>query len=312
MENAAAVVRGQSHGAEYIASLSPSCRGSVSASLTRAATLDAGHATDGKSHPWHRRPPATLLALRATLAEGFAVSSANASLSAVRGSLKLAWLSGDLSQDDYARRMESLKNVQGESAPGRALNAVEVRKLFAAAASGNSPAASARDAALLAMLYGLGLRRAEAATVELDDYVNVTGTLRVMGKGRRERLVYATNGAAAALNAWLEIRGTEAGPILAPVTKAGDVLAGKGMTGQAIAARIRRLSVDAGLGKIGPHVLRRSFATQLLAGGNDLAAVADCMGHANTNTTRIYDRRGESSKLAAVATLAVPYVSPGA
>ena len=52
-------------------------------------------------------------------------------------------------------------------------------------------------------------------------------------------------------------------------------------------------------------------ATQLLSSGNDLAAVADCMGHANTNTTRIYDRRGESFKLAAVATLAVPYVSPG-
>ena len=246
------------------------------------------------------------------MADQYAVATANASLAAVRGSLKLAWLSGDLSQDDYARRMESLKNVQGESAPGRALNAVEVGKLFAAAASGNSPAASARDAALLAMLYGLGLRRAEAATVELDDYGNVTGTLCVMGKGRRERLVYATNGTAAALTAWLKLRGTEDGPILAPVTKAGDVLAGKGMTGQAIAARIRRLSELAGLGKIGPHVLRRSFATQLLSGGNDLAAVADCMGHANTNTTRIYDRRGESSKMAAVATLAVPYVSPGA
>ena len=159
----------------------------------------------------HRRPPATLLALRSNLAEGFAPATANASLSAVRGSLKLAWLSGDLSQDNYARRMESLKNVQGKSAPGRALNAVEVGKLFAAAASGNSPAASARDAALLAMLYGLGLRRAEAATVELDDYGNVTGTLCVMGKGRRERLVYATNGTAAALNAWLKIRGTEDG-----------------------------------------------------------------------------------------------------
>ena len=130
----------------------------------------------------HRRPPATLLALRSNLAEGFAPATANASLSAVRGSLKLAWLSGELSQDNYARRMESLKNVQGKSAPGRALNAVEVGKLFAAAASGNSPAASARDAALLAMLYGLGLRRAEAATVELDDYGNVTGTLCVMGK----------------------------------------------------------------------------------------------------------------------------------
>ena len=163
-------------------------------------------------------------------------------------------------------------------------------------------AASARDAALLAMLYGLGLRRAEAATVELEAFTAATGTLRVMGKGRRERLVYATNGTAAALNAWLKIRGTEVGPILAPVTKAGTVHAGKGMTGQAIAARIRRLSVLAGLGKIGPHVLRRSYATQLLAGGNDLAAIADCMGHANTNTTRIYDRRGESSKLAAVAT----------
>ena len=57
-------------------------------------------------------------------------------------------------------------------------------------------------------------------------------------------------------------------------------------------------------------MLQRSFATHLLAAGNDLAVMAGCMGHARTDTTRIYDRRGEEAKRAAAATLAVPYRKP--
>ena len=84
------------------------------------------------------------------------------------------------------------------------------------------------------------------------------------------------------------------------------------MTGQAIAYRTARRGEQAGLCKLSPHVLCRSFATQLLAGGNDLAVTADLMGHARTDTTRLYDRRGEDAKRQAAATLSVPYVAPGA
>ena len=63
--------------------------------------------------------------------------------------------------------------------------------------------------------------------------------------------------------------------------------------------------------KVSPHMLRRSFATSLLSAGNDLSVTADLMGHARTDTTRLYDRRGESAKRAAASTISVPYVRPG-
>ncbi len=83
------------------------------------------------------------------------------------------------------------------------------------------------------------------------------------------------------------------------------------MSLQAIGKRVAVLGARAGLGKVGPHVLRRSFAAELLRAGNDLAVTADLMGHARTDTTRLYDRRGEDAMRAAASTIRVPYVAPG-
>ena len=84
------------------------------------------------------------------------------------------------------------------------------------------------------------------------------------------------------------------------------------MSLRAIGKRVQVLGTRAGLGKVSPHMLRRSFATSLLSAGNDLSVTADLMGHARTDTTRLYDRRGESAKRAAASTISVPYVRPGA
>ncbi len=84
------------------------------------------------------------------------------------------------------------------------------------------------------------------------------------------------------------------------------------MSGQAIAYRVGVRAARARLGKLAPHSLRRSFATQLLAAGNDLAVTADLMGHSRIDTTRLYDRRGEDAKRDATDTITVPYVRPRA
>ena len=113
------------------------------------------------------------------------------------------------------------------------------------------------------------------------------------------------------MSAWIAVRGTEDGPLFRPVNKGGRVIAG-GMSLRAIGKRVQVLGARAGLGKVSPHMLRRSFATSLLSAGNDLSVTADLMGHARTDTTRLYDRRGESAKRAAASTISVPYVRPGA
>lgn len=312
-ERAAIAATTNTPAAAHVAGLAPGSRASVAASLHRAARLaTATDHADGLAYPWHRRPAPSLAKLRADLGDRFAVATANASLAAVRGALRAAWLAGDLDRDGYERRTAALRRVRGHAAPGRALTPAQARKLFAAAAADRNRAAGARDAALLALLYGLGLRRAEAAALDMDDLDPDAGTLRVRGKGRRDRLAHlGMNGAAAAVDAWLAVRGSGPGPFLRAVGKGGRVGTG-GMSLRAVGKRVAVLGGRAGLGTVSPHVLRRSFGTGLLAAGNDLATVADCMGHASTDTTRNhYDRRGEDAKRAAMATLPVPYVEPG-
>ena len=143
--------------AAHVASLALAGRASVASSLHRAARLAAGseHA-DGLAYPWHRRPPTTLAALRAALADRYAVATANASVNAIRGALRAAWLSGDMDRAMLERSLAALRQVRGNAAPGRALSPVEVRELFEAAAGDRNHAAGARDAALLALAYGGG------------------------------------------------------------------------------------------------------------------------------------------------------------
>src|SRR5262245_28405987 len=108
----------------------------------------------------------------------------------------------------YSRRHGNSGNGCRDVSPGvsprqgRALAFGELRALFAACAADPS-LRGWRDAAMLTVLCGGGLRRAEVVSLDLADYDNETGTLTVHGKGRKERAVYATNGTHEALAAWL-------------------------------------------------------------------------------------------------------------
>ena len=299
-------------GALHLRTIAEGSRRSVASSLHRAARIAVGHPHgDGVAFPWHRATGATLGAVRAGLADSFAPSTANASLAAIRGALRQAWINGEISREGMERRYAALKAVRGQSAPGRALNAAEVAKLFTACAKDTNRAAGARDSGLLAGLYGLGLRRAEAAAATLEDLDLSAGRWRIHGKGRRQRWAFlGMNGVRAAVEGWLRHRGTEPGPLFAPVIRSGRVIAGAGMTGEAIRLRVALRAREAGLGRLAPHALRRSFATALLGAGNDLSVTASLLGHARTDTTRLYDRRGEDAAKAAAATIPVPYRAP--
>ncbi|HHC08247.1 MAG TPA: hypothetical protein ENK55_05985, partial [Actinobacteria bacterium] len=133
-----------------------------------------------------------------------------------------------------------------------------------------------RDRALLELLYGAGLRVAEAAALRVDE---VGGEfLTVVGKGRRSRSVPLGRPVRAALDAYLE-RGRPA--LVAPAS--GDAL-WLGVRGAPLGERgIRRVVADR-LGTF-PHALRHSFATHLLEGGADLRAVQELLGHADLGTT---------------------------
>ena len=259
---------------------------------------------------WHELRFAHVAALRSQLADRYAPATANKYLSAIRRTCRQGWLLGLMPGEDY-HRIAAVENVKGSRLPaGRALDGGEIGALFAACADGT--AAGARDAAAFALMFGCGLRRSEAAAVGVEDFDAATGALRIIGKGNRERTVYATNGGRAAVDAWIAIRGEAPGPLLAPVSKSGTIAAGAGMTPHALMKRLQRRSRGAAIAACTPHDLRRSFVSSALGSGADLAMVQALAGHASPVTTARYDRRPEAAKLAAAPLVHVPYHAPAA
>ena len=148
-----------------------------------------------------------------------------------------------------------------------------------------------RDRAILELFYASGLRLSELVAIDLED-VNMSGRMvRVMGKGRKERLLPFNQSAAAAIRAWMKDRAV----IRAARRKRepGDPLfvnyRGTRLTDRSVDRLLRRYVAQCStrLG-ISPHALRHSFATHLLQRGADLRAIQELLGHAALSTTQRY------------------------
>ena len=294
--------------AVYIASLAPGSRRTMRQAMDTVAGLLTGGESTAETIDWPALRYQHTQAVRAALAARYAPATANKMLAALRGVLREAWRLGYVMADDH-RRAVDLAPVKGTALPrGRALTPGELRALFAVVADDTRPATRARDAALLAALYGGGLRRAEAVALDVADYDADTGTLTIRrGKGNKARVMYATNGASEALAAWLTVRGTEPGPLFVPVDKAGRITLRR-LTPESVLDRLAHLAKRAGIARFSPHDMRRSFISDLLDNGADLAVVQAMAGHANPATTARYDRRGERAKQRAAGLLVVPYI----
>lgn len=290
----------------YLASLSLGSRRTMRQSLDVIAGIISAGMLDAQTLPWAALRYTHATAVRSVLAERYAPSTANKILAALRGVLKEAWRLGLMDAETY-RRASDLPGVRGERLPrGRALTTGELRSLFRVCGEDPTPA-GARDAAMLAVLYGAGLRRSEVVALDLEDYDLETGALTVrQGKGRKDRLGYASNGAQAALSAWFAVRGGEAGPLFFPIDKGGTIYHRR-LTDQAVLVILEKRAGQAGVAKFSPHDLRRTFISDLLDQGADLATVQQLAGHANVSTTARYDRRGEKAKRKAADLLHVPY-----
>jgi integrase/recombinase XerD len=162
----------------------------------------------------------------------------------------------------------------------------EVEKLLAQPA-GTEPIAL-RDQALLELMYACGLRASEATGLAVTDLDLDELVLRAYGKGSKERLVPIGRTAAEAVRRYLErgrpqLIGTSVEPHLF-VNFRGSALSRQGLY-----KIVQRHARSAGLaGRMSPHTLRHTFATHLLAGGCDLRAVQEMLGHADVATTQLY------------------------
>jgi site-specific recombinase XerD len=290
--------------AVYLAGLAPGSRRTQRAALRIIAKI-VSSAADETNLPWWALDYAHTMAIRSKLAERFAPATANRMLAALRGVLKASFKLG-LVDSDRMIRAGSVDAVRGMRVPkGRALSRGELTALFEVCDA--STPGGARNAALLGLLYGGGLRRAEIVALDVSDYDTKTGRLVVRGKGNKERVAWATNGSRDALDAWLVVRGEEPGPLFLPVSKGGKIERRR-MSDQAIAELVRRLARRAKIAKFSPHDMRRTFIGDLLDGGADLATVQGLAGHASPTTTSRYDRRGERARKKAAELLHVPFV----
>lgn len=145
-----------------------------------------------------------------------------------------------------------------------------------------------RDRAILELLYASGLRVSELVALDVPDVDLEAELVRVVGKGRKERVVPVGSYAVRALREYLDR--ARARLVRRRATAALFVnRSGRRLGRQWIWTMLRRYAVQAGIRTfVSPHVLRHSFATHLLEGGADLRAVQELLGHANIATTQIY------------------------
>ncbi len=290
----------------YLARLGEGSRRTMRTALETLATLLTGDRCDADTLDWSRIRYQHTAALRAVLLERYQPATANKHLAALRGVLREAWQLGQIGAEDYHRAV-NVRVVKATTLPrGRALTRRELRALFRVCQQDVRPS-GARDAALLAVLYGAGLRRSEVVGLDVADYELETGTLTIRAaKGRKDRLAYTTNGSRAALGAWLNLRATEPGPLFWPVDQAGRMTA-RQMTSQSILEILERRARQAHVARFSPHDLRRTFISDLLDAGADITTVAALAGHANVTTTARYDRRGEETRRRTAELLVVPF-----
>lgn len=290
----------------YLARLGKGSRRAQATALNILAGLLTGGKDDAMAIDWAAVRYQHSAAVHAALQERYAPATANRILAAFRGVLREAWRLGLVSAEDFHRAAD-LPSVKGSRLPrGRALTTGELRALFEACRRDATPA-GARDAALLALGYGAGLRRSELVAVDVGNYDPATGLLTIRsGKGRKDRTAYATNGSKDALAAWLAVRGTPEGPLFCGINKGGRMLPGR-LSDQGVLRMLVKRAEEARIKPLSPHDLRRSFISDLLDGGADLVTVQALAGHANPATTARYDRRGEVAKQRAAELLHVPF-----
>ena len=214
--------------------------------------------------------------------EGYARSTVARAISSMRGYFRFLMEEGVIEVDPC----EQLEAPRSERSLPSVLTVPEVQLLLSAIAIDD--VASARDRAILEILYGCGLRVSELCALTLRDLDLDEGLVRVIGKGAKERLVPVGSDARVAVHRYLRA--------LRPELDRGDTEGrlflnrrGRRLSRMGIWKILRRYVERAGIEKrVTPHTLRHSFATHLLEGGADLASVQEMLGHADISTTDIY------------------------
>ena len=217
--------------------------------------------------------------------EGLAPRSRARALVAARCLLRHHGALGSAGEDP----LEGVSSPDFDTPLPRLLRSDETAALIEAA--NPSTVLGLRDRSMLEILYGCGLRVSELVTLRLGAVDRRAGLVRVMGKGRKERIIPVGTPALESLDLYLDTARPSLAKTSVPECDAVYLTRrGRAMTRQNFFVRIRGIARSAGIpsDRVSPHVLRHAFATDLLEGGADLRAVQSMLGHADLSTTEIY------------------------
>ena len=290
----------------WLAGLGPTSRPSMLAALRRGlAAVDPGPALDPLAFDWAAFGHADMLRCKVGLEGRGSPASRNMSLVALRGVAKAAWQLRLLTLDEL-ERIRSVPNFKhsGETGKGRFVPRADRSRLFRF--DRVHPVVAARDRALLSLMLGGGLRRAEAVSLKRSNIDQADGMITVLGKGGRVRRVPMGRAVAGAVNAWMVLLPPEYKSVFPLVSRTGRFLVDRSISGAAVAELLRRRAAGAGIPSVKPHDLRRTCASDCLEAGVDVLALQRLLGHQSANTTLRYDMRGEKARRAAVEAVYVP------
>lgn len=282
-----------------------------------AATLRVPEGTPPELIPWHAlRYPDVRGMIALWRSEKLAPRTINQRLAALRGIISEAENLRMIATDD-ARLILKIKGerIDRSDLAGRALTDDEVRRLVGGCDLQRD--AGLRDLALLALLFGGGLRRREASRVKLSDVDHAAGVVRVLGKGAKTRMVPLSEDAWAMLRAWLArgIVRAKTDPVLVAFDlqreiKRSDAGTLRHLTVPGVYSVLCALAKRVGVDEVSPHDARRTRITRMLLAGESVALVQRLAGHESIETTGRYVRaEDEAVRAAATRVPMVPSVT---
>lgn len=250
--------------------------------------------------PWQKLRVEHIAAYKAQLIKAEkSPNTVNVTLAALKGVLRAAWQLGQISDHDKLA-VDSIKPVRGQKIEkGRCLSSEEVHKLLESCVIENS-AKGFRDAALISSAVGLGLRRSELSNALLGDLDLFDLSLKVRGKGNKERLAFGSQIVWTNMKEWLKFRGQEPGFLFCCVDKHNSVFPKRKLSPNSVFCILKTKGEELAMKSFAPHDMRRTFATRLLESGVDIFLVKEAMGHASVSTTQRYDKRDISALKEAV------------
>lgn len=288
----------------YLTRLAPSSQLTMRYVLQDAADRLGFEDINLEDIDWHLLQPEHVMALVAALREeGYAPNTSSLYVNAVRGVMNEAWRMSLISQD-HLLKMRSVKAMAGTRlSQGRNLRRTLIRELMEVCAADPRPQ-GLRDAAVIGILYGSGMRKSESVNIELGQVNFDERSLQVTGKGNKQLIKYAPAWAFAKLEAWLAFRRSQLKPgeqddrFLFNRIRRGSHITRERITKHAIYYIARQRGEQVGV-KIMPHDFRRSFITRVIE-EYDLSIAQKLAHHTNIQTTANYDVRDDNERRRAV------------